>query len=84
MKVAWVGLGSGILLGSVALYGEVWKDSEMVSRQYRALLERDLRGVPLPDSIFVLRPWWNEWSELLCYISLIVSVVALVTFALTR
>jgi len=84
MRIAWVSLGSGILLGSICLYGEVWHSSEMVNRMVEALLERDFRGVAVPNSIFVLRPWWHKWSELLCYCSLVISVVALVAFALTR
>lgn len=84
MRVAWVGLGSGILLGSICLYGEVWHASEMVKKMVEALIERDFRGIAVPENIFVLRPWWHKWSERSCYCSLIVSVVALVAFALTR
>jgi hypothetical protein len=84
MRAAWVGLGAGILLGAVCLYGEVWYASEMVDRMIDALLLRDLRGIPLPDKISVDRTWWNLWSERLCYVSLIFAVISLVTFALTR
>ena len=84
MRVAWIGLGAGILLGSVCLHGEVWHSSEMVDKNVEALLQRDYRGVPIPDHIVILRPWWLKWSERFCYCSLIISVVALVAFALTR
>jgi len=84
MRIAWIGLGAGILLGSVCLYGEVWHSSEMVNKNVEALLQRDYRGVPIPEHIVILRPLWHKWSERLCYCSLIVSVVALVAFALTR
>ena len=84
MRAAWIGLGSGILLGAVCLYDEVWHSSEMVNKNVEALLQRDYRGIPIPTHIIVFRPWWHKWSERLCYCSLVISVVALVAFALTR
>lgn len=78
MKVAWVGLGAGIIFGSIALYVEVWVAREL-ARLFALELEKDpskrLPVVAGPPSIVKL-------AEPICYIALIISVLAIMVYGL--
>jgi hypothetical protein len=86
LRVAWGTLGLGILLGSVALYGHVFQQRGLVKRWVAdrgARTEDEAAGEsPSPTTGPSMRVF--QWAERLCYSSLIVAVVALVSFALTR
>jgi hypothetical protein len=86
LRVAWGTLGLGILLGSIALYGHVFQQRGLVKRWVadrgpRAVDEAP-GGSPSPTTGPGMRVF--QWAERLCYMSLIVAVVALVSFAVIR
>ena len=83
-KVAWVALGSGILLGSLRLYGEVWTARELVKKLVAERKRQALSGDATTSPIVAELPRYVKLSERFCYCSLILAVVALVVFALTR
>lgn len=86
LRVAWGTLGLGILLGSVALYGHVFQQRGLVKQWVRdrgARVEDEAPGeAPSPTTGPSMKVF--QWAERLCYVSLIVAVVSLVSFALTR
>jgi hypothetical protein len=83
-KVAWISLGSGILLGSLRLYGEVWTEREMVKKLVAERKRQALSGDATTLPIVAMLPRYVRLSERLCYCSLILAVVSLVVFALIR
>jgi hypothetical protein len=83
-KISWVALGSGILLGSLRLYGEVWTAREMVKKLVAERKRQASQGDAIPSPIVVELPRFVKLSERLCYGSLILAVISLVIFALTR
>lgn len=80
MKVAWISLGLGILLGSVSLHGDVWTSAETGNRLAAAL------SGPHPGNItvHVELPFRYRVSTTICYLSLICAVVSFVLYAVTR
>lgn len=84
MQTAWVALGLGILLGASAIHGEVWLAAERVRLNLaQAKQRKSLGGAPLSPSVAIL-PWRYKAARRICYASLLVAVVALVTHALAR
>jgi len=83
-RVALVALGCGILLGSLRLYGEVWIAREMVKRLVAERKRQALEGDPDPLPIAASLPLFVKLSEWLCYLSLVVAVVSLIVYAITR
>ena len=77
-KIAWVSIGSGILLGSLRLYGEVWIARELV----RKFVAQKTKPPSADGPISVEMPKTLKWCERACYFSFCVAVVALVACAL--
>jgi hypothetical protein len=84
LKVALVALGSGILLGSLRLYGEVWIAREMVKLLVAERKRQAIEGDPDPLPIAAALPLFVKQSEWLCYLSLVVAVISLIIYAITR
>jgi len=89
LRSAWSLFGSGILLGSVALYGEVWA-AKTLAKKVADKLRADSRpgaeksgGFPVPVSTGP-QPWWLRASAPGAYLSLAIAVVCLVAFAWLR
>lgn len=86
LRIAWGTLGLGILLGSVALYGHVFAQRGLVKQWVKDRSERAedeaLGEAPSATTGPSMRIF--AWAERLCYASLIVAVVALVSFAMMR
>jgi len=84
LRAAWIGIGSGILLGTMRLYGEVWTLDEL-RRKAKQLGDKWLadggRHAETDSIVYASLPWWLSLSGVLCCLSLISSVISLVTFA---
>ena len=80
MKVAWVSLGIGILLGSVSLHGEVWTSEETAQRLADALS----RPHPGNITVYVALPWRYRVSTTICHLSLVCAVISFVLYAVSR
>lgn len=80
IKTAWISLGSGILLGSISLHGDVWSAREMARRLAEGLSKQRLGNI----TVHVELPLRYRLSTMLCYISLAVAVIALVSYAVVR
>ena len=83
-KIAWVSLGSGILFGSLRLYGEVWTARELVLKLVAERERQHLSGDATMLPVVVNLPRYVKLSERACYCSLISAVVTLVVFAWNR
>ena len=81
-RVALSGLGGGILLGSIALYGEVWFEREMVNRLVEYRRQRPSCTDATPSPIVVKQPKYFRWAELACYLALTAAVCALMAFGM--
>jgi hypothetical protein len=84
LKVTWVALGSGILLGALSLFGEVRTARAMVRLLVKQKNQPEYRPGDPPSPIVVPPSRVLKWSERLCYCSFVVAVISLVVFALTR
>jgi hypothetical protein len=80
MRVAWVSLGLGILLGAVSLHGEVWMHTEATKLLGRELSKPDGGNVP----VHVILPLRYRASAKICCLSLVCAVVSFVLYAVTR
>jgi hypothetical protein len=80
MKVAWVSLGLGILLGAVSLHGEVWMQTEATKLLGRELSKPDGGNIP----VHVALPLRYRASATICCLSLVCAVVSFVLYAVTR
>jgi hypothetical protein len=76
LKATWVTLGGGILLGSVALYSEVWTARE-IARKFGEEIRKPY-GTRMP--VVGTPPRWMLWCERACYVSLSLAVICLVSF----
>ncbi len=91
LRVAWTGLGAGILLGSISLYAEVWQPTSLVvnlAAKHKEHSSRQKGGGPsetMSEPVVSARPpWWMRCAERGCYGSLAIAVVFLVVFAWLR
>jgi hypothetical protein len=80
LRIGWVSLGLGIVLGAFCLHGEVWTASTLA----KLAAERLRQGESLSLPIFANRPPVYRWAEKCFYGSLIVAVISLVTHAVLR
>jgi hypothetical protein len=85
LRTAWIALGTGILSGAIALYGEVSMQrrlEESLAEKYKALWDAWRRGNT--DATFgpvsIPPTWWMVSAERLCYLTLATAVIALVVF----
>lgn len=83
-KVSWTALGLGILLGALRAYGEVWTAREIVRRLVAERKRQSTSGDTNVLPIIAAAPRILIWCEWACYGSLILAVISLVVFALTR
>ena len=75
-------LGLGILLGAVSLYGEVRTAHDLVKRMSEEGLRR-LKNPGTPDELVSAQlPAGYAFAERVCYLSLVVSVISLVIYAI--
>jgi hypothetical protein len=84
LRIGWVSLGLGILLGAFCLHGEVWTASKLAKLAAQEAIERSRRGESSPSPIFANRPALYRWAEKCFYASLVVAVISLVTHAVLR
>lgn len=84
LKIGWGTLGTGILLGSLALYGEIWFARALVKNWVEEKKSRDRLGLDWPVPIVVKLPAFFRISEKLCYLALLSSVVSIVAFAVLK
>lgn len=85
MKMAWVSLGSGILFGSMALFGEIWTARELVRLLIKQKKENNNdQNASSPSPIVATRPFMIRFCEPLCYLSLMTSVFSIIVFALMK
>ena len=84
LRVAWVSLGLGILLGALSLHAEVWTAAELVRLASKEARERSSSGATAPSPIVAQRPPIYRWAETFFYVCLTVAVVSLVTHAVLR
>ncbi len=80
MRVAWVGLGAGIVFGAFAIYTDVWMARKLVRR----LWERLKRNPESDAPISISPPPLLVATEHACYISLLIAVIALVANELLK
>jgi hypothetical protein len=80
LRIGWVSLGFGILLGAFCLHGEVWTARKLAE----LAAERLRQGEPLSSPIVANRPARYRWAEKGFYAFLIVAVISLVTHAVLR
>ena len=86
LKIAWSALGLGILLGAVALYGHVFRQAGLVKQWVAdrgARTKDEAPGESPSPTVGPSMPVFR-YAERACYASLVVAVVALVSFALAR
>jgi hypothetical protein len=85
LRIGWVSLGLGILLGAFCLHGEVWTASKLAKLAAKEMMERLRQGESSPPSpIFANRPALYRWAEKCFYACLVVAVISLVTHAVLR
>lgn len=85
MKMAWVSLGSGILFGSMALFGEIWTARELVRLLVKQKKENNNdQNDSLFSPIIATRPFLLKICEPLCYVSLVTSILSIIVFALMK
>lgn len=84
LRVAWVSLGLGILLGAAALHAEVWIAAALVKRSVAEALERASRPGDSPSPVVANKPALYKAADLGFRLSLLVAVVALVAHAVLR
>jgi len=80
MKLSWIGLGSGILFGAFALYGEVYTLKEM-TRKIGLELQKE-REQRLPVTAGPTRI--QRIAETACYLSLVSAVISMMIYALIK
>jgi hypothetical protein len=80
LRIGWVSLGLGILLGAFCLHGEVWTASTLA----KLAAERLRQGESLSSPVFANRPPVYRWAEKCFYAFLIAAVISLVTHAVLR
>ena len=78
MRIAWGGLGLGILTGALALYGEVYKITILVKKLAVELNKEPEHRLPVTAKPTLLQ----RVSEPICYASLVISVLAMTTVAI--
>jgi hypothetical protein len=79
---ALASLGLGILLGAISLYGEVRTAHDLVKRMSEEGLRR-LQNPGTPDELISSQlPTGYAFAETFCYLSLIVSAISLVVYAI--
>jgi hypothetical protein len=79
-KVSWTGLGLGILLGALALHGEVWIERALVKSLVQQRTQPTWPGSDAaPSPIVAKLPWPYRWAVPGCYLSLAMAVGSLVT-----
>jgi hypothetical protein len=84
LRIAWVALGLGILLGALSLHAEVWTAAELVRLASQQARERSSSGATGPSPVVAKRPGFYRWAERLFYLCLIVAVISLVSHAVLR
>lgn len=84
LKAARICMTLGILLGSAALYGEVWHARALVRRLVEDRMRPPSRNAAEPSPISVPRPWLFRIAECGCYLSLLASILSLLGYGLTR
>jgi hypothetical protein len=84
LRIAWVSLGLGILLGALSLHGEVAKASLLAKAAAAKALEQSRRGETWTLPVIAKKPAIYRCAEWLFYSALIVAVVSLVTHAVLR
>lgn len=84
LRIAWIALGLGILLGAFSLRGEVSKAALLVKAAAAKAIEQSQRGEEWTSPVVADKPRIYRCSEVLFYLSLIVAVVSLVVHAVLR
>mgnify|MGYP003585703826 CR=1 FL=1 len=78
MRIAWAGLGFGILSGALAIYGEVHTITLLVKKLAVELNKDSEQRVPITAGPSVIQ----KVAEPICYASLIIAVLAMTTVAI--
>jgi hypothetical protein len=84
LRVGWVALGISILLGAFCLHGEVWTAAELARLAAKDAKDRLESGRTGISPIVTNRPACYTRAERAFYISLVLSVLALVVHAVLR
>jgi hypothetical protein len=84
LRISWVALGFGILLGALSLHGEIWTAAELARLAAKEAAERSPRSDSSPSPVVANRPALYRWAERLFYTSLILAVISLVAHAVLR
>lgn len=84
LRVAWISLGSAILLGAFSLHGEIWMAQDLVRLVVEENKERNLSGAHPPSPSVARLPARYRWSERLFYAALVAAVISLVAHAVIR
>lgn len=84
LRIAWVSLGLGILLGALSLHAEVWIAAELVRLVSQQTKERSTSGATGPMPVVAKTPPHYRWAERLFYLCLTVAVISLVAHAVLR
>jgi len=83
LRLAWIALGLGILLGAFALHGEVWSAGAL-ARQVGARLSDMPSQTGATLFVGTTLPKRYERARFCCYASLIVAVCSLVIYSVIR
>lgn len=78
MRIAWGGLGLGILAGALALYGEVHTITLLVKKLAVELKKDPEQRAPITGGPSLIQ----TVAEPTCYVSLIIAVLAMTTYAI--
>ncbi len=84
LRIGWIALGSGILLGALSLHGEVSMSSAIVKDSVAKAKEQASRGEAWTEPVVSKKKAVYKVSEWLFYSSLMIAVVALVIHAVVR
>jgi len=84
LRIAWVALGLSILLGALALHGEVWTAAELGKLVAKQVKERFSSGDTTISPVVAMKPPRYGRAEKFLYCSLLVAVVSLVAHAVAR
>jgi hypothetical protein len=84
VRVAWLALGIGIVLGAFSLHGEVWISAELTKKLGRQLSARPADFNEQLSPVLVTLPARYKWCTHFSYVSLVIAVVALVAYAISR
>ena len=85
LEITWILIGLGILSGSVFLYGEVHLENKQADKKRKNIQKQMETGeAEPPGAIASELPFRIRWCEPICYVSLSLAVITLVSYAILR